>query len=69
MTEEMMGVLAFLNVITKIVSPSNVAKKYLDDISVRIQKCSASAQIYRCNISPESIRVSFIYIFPKKGIV
>jgi hypothetical protein len=35
------------------------------DISEHMQKYFASAWIYRCSISPESIRVSFIYIFPK----
>jgi hypothetical protein len=59
----------FLTISLRLMFPSDAAKKYLDDISEHMQKYSASTWVYHCCILPGSIRVLFIYIFPKEGMV
>ena len=63
------ALLAVLSVTTRICVSLQWYQKRRDDIFEHMQNYSASARIYRCSISPESIRVSFIYIFPKERIV
>jgi hypothetical protein len=63
------SLLAFLSVTTRICVFQQWHQKHRDNISEHMQKYSASARIYHCSISPRSIRVSFIYIFPKEGMV